>query len=108
MRALHAAGPSGQGHETVYPDIVAGMLGMATDNVTLRASDPDGPALAGIGTFGSRSLISHGGALVGRRARGHAQGAGRLRRKELEVAAADLVFRAGALSRAGHRSHRSA
>ena len=57
------SGPSGQGHETVYPALVAGILGLAADDVTLHYSDPDGPALAGSGTFGSRSLVSHGSAL---------------------------------------------
>ena len=88
------AGPSGQGHETVFPDLVAEILGMAPTDVTLRYNDPEAPALAGMGSFGSRSLISHGSAL--------SAGAHELRRKgmelaakELEVAAGDLVFERG-------------
>ena len=57
------AGPSGQGYETVYPEIVAKILGLDPDTLTLRSSDPSGPALTGTGSFGSRSLISHGAAL---------------------------------------------
>jgi len=57
------AGPSGQGYETVYPDIVANVLGIDADTVTLHSSDPAGPALTGTGSYGSRSLISHGSAL---------------------------------------------
>src|SRR5438270_1488408 len=44
------AGPSGQGHETVFPDLVALEFGMAADSITLRASDPAGPQLIGGGT----------------------------------------------------------
>ncbi len=57
------AGPSGQGYETVYPDIVAKVLGLDADKMKLHSSDPFGPQLSGTGSFGSRSLISHGAAL---------------------------------------------
>ena len=57
------AGPSGQGYESVYPEIVANILGFDPDTLTLKSSDPAGPALTGTGSFGSRSLISHGSAL---------------------------------------------
>ena len=76
------AGPSGQGHETVFPDLVAEILGMAPEDVTLRYNDPEAPALAGMGSFGSRSLISHGSAL--------SAGAHELRRKGMELAAKEL------------------
>jgi carbon-monoxide dehydrogenase large subunit len=52
------------GHETVFPEIVAQVLGMSAEKVTLHASDPDGPALTGNGTISSRSMVSHGGAMV--------------------------------------------
>ena len=88
------SGPSGQGHETVFPEIVGEILGIAPEAITLRASDPQGPALVGTGSFGSRSLICHGGALsVGAQEvirKGLALAA-----KELEVAAGDLVFEHG-------------
>ena len=38
------SGASGQGHETVFPELVADILGVASDKVTLRASDPGWPA----------------------------------------------------------------
>jgi carbon-monoxide dehydrogenase large subunit len=61
---LHVlAGPSGQGHETVFPEIVAEVLGVPAESITLKASDPEAPALMGGGTVGSRSVMSHGGAL---------------------------------------------
>src|SRR5258708_35814484 len=47
------AGPSGQGHETVYPEVVGEALGMDPERITLRASDPQGPSLVGEGTSGS-------------------------------------------------------
>jgi carbon-monoxide dehydrogenase large subunit len=58
------SGSSGQGHETVYPEVVGEALGMDPEKITLRASDPDGPALVGEGTIGSRSMMAHGGALL--------------------------------------------
>jgi carbon-monoxide dehydrogenase large subunit len=63
-RVYALAGPSGQGHETVFPEIVAQALGMEPRQIALRASDPLGPRLAGEGTISSRSMISHGGAMV--------------------------------------------
>ena len=94
MQLYALAGPSGQGHETVFPDLVADILGLAPESITLRYNDPDAPPLAGMGSFGSRSLISHGGAL--------SAGAHEIKRKgielaakELEVAASDLVFEQG-------------
>ena len=58
------SGGSGQGHETAFPEVVAEILGLDAETITLRASDPDGPKLIGDGTIGSRSLMSHGSALV--------------------------------------------
>jgi carbon-monoxide dehydrogenase large subunit len=57
------SGPSGQGHETAFPEVVAEVLGVEAETLTLRAGDPDGPHLIGDGTIGSRSLMSHGTAL---------------------------------------------
>jgi carbon-monoxide dehydrogenase large subunit len=88
------AGPSGQGHETVFPALVADMLGMSADKVTLRYGDPQAPGLVGTGSFGSRSLISHGGALALGAKEVISKGL-RLAAKALEVAAGDLVFERG-------------
>jgi aerobic carbon-monoxide dehydrogenase large subunit len=88
------SGSSGQGHETVFPDLVGGILGLAPEKITLRNSDPAGPPLVGAGSFGSRSLISHGGALsVG--AHDVVRKGLALAAKELEVAPGDLVFEHG-------------
>ena len=54
-------GPSGQGHETSFAQIVAGGLGMPLDHVAYRASDP-ASGLVGNGTGGSRSLLGAGSA----------------------------------------------
>src|SRR5262249_8574623 len=95
------SGASGQGHETVFPEIIADILGVAADTVRLRASDPDGPSLSvGTGTFGSRSLISHCGALV-TGAREVIRKGMELAAKELEVAESDLVFERGRYRVAG-------
>jgi carbon-monoxide dehydrogenase large subunit len=62
---LHVlAGPSGQGHETVLPEVIGEILGLPAENIVLKASDPSGPPLVGGGTVGSRTMMSHGGALA--------------------------------------------
>jgi carbon-monoxide dehydrogenase large subunit len=95
------SGPSGQGHETVFPELIADILGVAADTVRLRASDPDGPPLlVGTGSFGSRSLISHGGALA-TGAREVIRKGMELAARELEVAAGDLTFEHGRYRVAG-------
>jgi carbon-monoxide dehydrogenase large subunit len=88
------SGPSGQGHETTYPEIVGSVLGIAIDDITLRFSDPDGPDLRGDGTIGSRSLMSHGSALVGA-AREVVEKGRELAAKHLEVGAQDIEFAEG-------------
>ena len=55
---------SGQGHETVFPDLVGGWLGLDPARITLRASDPDGPRLVGSGAFGSRTGMIQGSVLA--------------------------------------------
>ena len=62
---LHVlAGASGQGHETVLPEVVGEILGLPAEEILLKASDPAGPQLIGGGTVGSRTMMSHGGALA--------------------------------------------
>jgi carbon-monoxide dehydrogenase large subunit len=88
------SGASGQGHETVFPEIVGEILGLSPENITYKGSDPRGPALAGGGTVGSRSLMAHGGALL-TVAREVVKKGIDLAAKELEVAAADVEFSQG-------------
>ena len=54
------AGPSGQGHETVFPELVGAILGLDPARIELRAGDPDGPALIGSPAIGSRTILAHG------------------------------------------------
>jgi carbon-monoxide dehydrogenase large subunit len=88
------AGPSGQGHETVFPEIVGEILGLDAAKISLRASDPAGPPLVGAGTIGSRSMMSHGGAMA-LAAREVIRKGMDLAANELEVAASDLEFERG-------------
>jgi carbon-monoxide dehydrogenase large subunit len=88
------SGPSGQAHETVFPLIVAQVLGLPSDKIELRASDPLGPPLMGGGTVGSRSLMSHGAALYATAQDVVKKGLD-FAAKELEVSKADLEFSAG-------------
>jgi len=88
------AGPSGQGYETVYPDIVAKVLGLDADKMKLHSSDPFGPQLSGTGSFGSRSLISHGAALY-QGALEVVEKARKLAADKLEASAGDIDFANG-------------
>ncbi|HUQ26134.1 MAG TPA: xanthine dehydrogenase family protein molybdopterin-binding subunit [Burkholderiales bacterium] len=92
---LHVlAGASGQGHETMLPQIVSEVFGISPERIVLKASDPDGPALAGGGTVGSRTMMSHGGALFSVAKRVVEKGR-ELAAKDLEVASADVEFQDG-------------
>ena len=91
------SGPSGQGHETVFPEIVAEVFGVKAENVTLRFSDPDGPPLRGDGTIGSRSLMSHGGSLL-LAARESVKKGRDLAAKHLEASVDDIEFTGGRYS----------
>ena len=88
------AGPSGQGHETVFPVLVADVLGIPEDRVELRYNEPTAPKLVGVGTFGSRSLICHGAALQAA-AKEIVEKGKRLAATELEVAPTDVTFDRG-------------
>ncbi|MDB5569116.1 MAG: aerobic-type carbon monoxide dehydrogenase, large subunit CoxL/CutL-like protein, partial [Hyphomicrobiales bacterium] len=89
------SGDSGQGHETVFPEIVGRIFGVDPEAITLRASDPDGPALIGLGTIGSRSMMTHGGALT-IAAREVVRKGKDLAAKHFEASEADVEFDAGA------------
>ncbi|HEU0166135.1 MAG TPA: molybdopterin cofactor-binding domain-containing protein, partial [Chloroflexota bacterium] len=63
VTVLTGASAHGQGHETVFAQVVADKLGMKFDDVTVYHGD----TLAvqqGTGTFGSRSAVMGGGALA--------------------------------------------
>jgi aerobic carbon-monoxide dehydrogenase large subunit len=94
------AGPSGQGHETVFPMIVADILGIPDDRIELRYNNVATPRLLGTGSFGSRSLISHGAALQ-TAAKEIVEKGRKLAAAELEVEAGDIVFESGEYKVAG-------
>jgi carbon-monoxide dehydrogenase large subunit len=92
---LHVlAGPSGQGHETVLPEVIGEILGLAAENIVLKASDPSGPPLVGGGTVGSRTMMSHGGALAATAKEVIKKGTERAARA-LEVSPQDVEFDKG-------------
>lgn len=91
---------NGQGHETLYPEIVARVLQIDPACVRLSAGDPDGPVLVGGGAFASRSMMSHGAAsLVA--AREVVEKGKLLAADALEAAAADIEFGDGSYRIAG-------
>ena len=92
---LHVlAGASGQGHETVLPDVVGEILGLDSSSIELRASDPSGPPLIGGGTVGSRTMMSHGGALAATAQEVIKKGVD-LAARALEVSPQDVEFNDG-------------
>jgi carbon-monoxide dehydrogenase large subunit len=91
---------NGQGHETVYPEIVARVFGIDPSRVRLSAGDPEGPVLVGGGAFGSRSMMSHGAASL-LAAREVVEKGRVLASDRLEAAVADIEFADGAYRIAG-------
>ncbi|HZN99565.1 MAG TPA: xanthine dehydrogenase family protein molybdopterin-binding subunit [Burkholderiales bacterium] len=92
---LHVlAGPTGQGHETVLPEVIGEILGLDSTSIELKASDPAGPALVGGGTVGSRTMMSHGGALAATAKEVIRKGTD-LAARALEVAPQDVEFESG-------------
>ena len=91
---------SGQGHETVFPELVGRALGIDPARIALRAGRADGPALKGGGAFGSRSLMSMGSVSV--EAAGLAIRKGlALASDALEAAQADIAYADGLFTIAG-------
>ena len=89
----------GQGHETVYAQMLADWLGVPFESVSVVQGDTDRVAF-GRGTFGSRSMVNGGSALLaaaddvianGRRFAAHL----------LEAAEEDVEFREGRFEVAG-------
>ena len=100
-RATAATGSSahGQGHETVFAQIVADRLGLEPEAIDVRHGDTD-VIPTGIGTFGSRSTALGGGALA-HAADAVVAKARRLAAHLLEAHAADVRLGAGGFSIAG-------
>jgi aerobic carbon-monoxide dehydrogenase large subunit len=94
VQIFMAAGASGQGHETVFPELVGEWLGIDPSRIVLRAGDPEGPALVGGASIGSRTSLAQGSAF--RIAANEAIRKGlQLAASALEASREDLEFRDG-------------
>lgn len=92
-------GPSGQGHETTWAQIVGDGLGIPVEKIVVRHGDTaDSPM--GIGTFGSRSIAVDGTATFEATKKVRAKAA-KLAAHLLEAAEADIVFADGGAHVAG-------
>lgn len=89
----------GQGHETVFAQVVAERLGVPFDAVRIVQGDTDRVA-DGVGTFASRSMVRGGSAAVEAIDRVIASGT-RMAAHLLEAAGADVAYRAGAFAVVG-------
>ncbi|HEU4750219.1 MAG TPA: xanthine dehydrogenase family protein molybdopterin-binding subunit [Acidimicrobiia bacterium] len=92
-------GPSGQGHETTWAQLVANELGIPTDNIRVsHGSTAESPM--GVGTFGSRSAAVDGSAtyLAAQKVRDKAA---RIVAHVLEASADDIRFENGGAHVAG-------
>jgi aerobic carbon-monoxide dehydrogenase large subunit len=91
---LHTASHNhGQGHETTFAQIVAGVVGIPITKFRLRTSEPDTNLIANP-TGGSRTLHGLGSAML-LAAREIVQNGLDLAAEELETAKTDLEFREG-------------
>ncbi len=90
---------SGQGHETVFPQLVAGLLGVPADAVRLVTGDSDAVP-AGGGTHSDRSMRL-GGIVVAEAARGIVRKGAAVAERALEAAAGDIVYADGVYRVAG-------
>jgi aerobic carbon-monoxide dehydrogenase large subunit len=93
---LTGTSPHGQGHETVFSQIVADALGVEPDSITVLHGDTD-IIPNGIGTFGSRSL-SIGGSAVARAANTVRDRVLTIAAALLEAAPEDLVLSGGSVT----------
>ncbi|MEZ5174732.1 MAG: molybdopterin cofactor-binding domain-containing protein [Acidimicrobiia bacterium] len=92
-------GPSGQGHETTWAQIVSDGLGIAMDNIEVQHGDSlDSPM--GVGTFGSRSIAVDGTATYEATARVKEKAAA-IAGHLLEAASEDIRFADGGAHVAG-------
>ncbi|MDP6352031.1 MAG: xanthine dehydrogenase family protein molybdopterin-binding subunit [Alphaproteobacteria bacterium] len=96
---------NGQGHETAYAQVVAELLGLDLDSVSVVEGDTDRVA-EGEGTGGSRS-IPLGGAAISLAADEVIDKARRIAAHLMEAAPADIEFTGGRFAIAGTDRHRS-
>jgi carbon-monoxide dehydrogenase large subunit len=99
ITVLTGASSHGQGHETVFAQVVADRLGVSMEHVAIRHGD----TLAiqqGVGTFASRSAVMGGGALALATQR-VIEKARQIAAHLLEAASADIVLAEGGFAVAG-------
>jgi carbon-monoxide dehydrogenase large subunit len=99
ITVLTGSSPHGQGHETVFAQVVADKLRVSMEHVAIRHGD----TLAiqqGVGTFGSRSAVTGGGALALATQR-VVEKARQIAAHLLEAAAEDIVLTDGGFAVAG-------
>jgi aerobic carbon-monoxide dehydrogenase large subunit len=99
VTAITGSSAHGQGHETVFAQVVADRLGVAMDDVVVQHGDTRGVPQA-VGTFGSRSMALGGGALVLASER-VVQKARRIAAHLLEVSSDDIAHDNGQFGVAG-------
>ena len=92
-------GPSGQGHQTTWAQIVSDRLGIPVDRIQVRHGDTSESPM-GIGTFGSRSAAVDGSATYEAADRVRAKAA-KMAAHMLEASADDIVFENGQAHVAG-------
>jgi aerobic carbon-monoxide dehydrogenase large subunit len=93
VTVLTGSSPHGQGHETAFSQIVADVLGIEPERVTVLHGDTD-VIPSGVGTYGSRSL-SMGGSAVARAAGEVRDAVIAIAARLLEAAPDDLVLGGG-------------
>ena len=99
LSVMVGAHSHGQGHETVFPQVVAEMLGI--DEAAIEIVHGDTSKIPfGMGTYGSRSLAVCGSAVVRATEKVIAK-AKKIAAHMLEAAEADIAFEAGQFSVAG-------
>jgi len=97
-------GPSGQGHQTSWSQIVSSELGIEMDKIRVSHGDTkDAPVT--IGTFGSRSIAVDGSATLEAAQKVRAKAA-RIAADLLEASDADIVFTDGGAHVAGSPDQR--
>ena len=89
----------GQGHDTVYKQIVAEQLGVPVDRIRVREGDTDMQGIGG-GTGGSRSATC-GGSAVYRAALAAIDKAKKLAAHQMEASVDDIEFAGGTFTIAG-------
>ena len=99
ITVLTGSSPHGQGHETVFAQVVAEKLRVSMDHVAIRHGDTL-VVPQGVGTFASRSAVMGGGALALATHR-VIEKARRIAAHLLEAAAEDIVQTEGGFAVAG-------